>query len=143
MTQTISLITSSTGQPILSERTTTDSGVVPGMLVVESSGSVIKNVTADSVGPKLFAQKNNIIAGDIDTVYTVGDTVSYGAYHAGQQVNALLAAGAAAIVDGAPLTSAGDGTLKVGTDANAIAYAIEAVDNSGGGSTVRIHARIA
>lgn len=142
--QVISLIGGMAGAPILSERLAGEAGIVPGMLVVESAGTVIKNATASALAPKLFAQPNVATAGDIDTAYADGETVSYGAYHAGQEVNALVAAAAPAIADGDPLDSAGDGTLKKATDATtAIAYAMEAVDNSGGGSSVRIKARIA
>lgn len=141
--QVISLLTSVSGAPIISERLSGVSGIIPGMLVKESAGTVSKNTTADALAPKLFAQTNMPVGGTIDTAYASGETVRYGAYHSGQQVNALLPAAAAAIADGAPLTSSGDGTLKIGTAANAIAYAMEAVDNSGGGTTVRIKARIA
>tara|TARA_R110002096_G_scaffold16230_3_gene55524 strand:+ start:760 stop:1191 length:432 start_codon:yes stop_codon:yes gene_type:complete len=143
MKQVISLVGGAAGAPILSERLAGVAGIVAGMLVAESAGTVIKNATADALAQKLFAQTNVAVAGDIDLAYANGETVSYGAYHAGQEVNALVAAAAPAIVDGDPLASAGDGTLKKGTVATAIAYAIEAVDNSGGGTTVRIKARVA
>ena len=138
--QVISLVTASTGQPIKSERLAGVAGITPGMLVVELLGEVVLNTTANALSPKLVAQTN---LANIDQVYADGETVSYGAYHSGQEVNAILAAGAAAIADGAPVTSAGDGTWKVGLAANAIGYATEAVDNSGGGSAVRISIRIA
>ena len=142
MKQVISLVGGAAGAPILSERIG-GAGIVAGMLVAEVGGIVVLNASADALAQKLFAQTNLAVAGDIDTVYVSGETVSYGAYHAGQEVNAIVAAGAVAITDGAPLASAGDGTLKIGTVATAIAYAIEAVDNSGGGTTVRIKARVA
>jgi hypothetical protein len=141
--QVISLLTSVSGAPIISERLSGEAGIIPGMLVAESAGTVSKHSTLNALAPKLFAQTNMPVGGTIDTAYASGETLRYGAYHAGQQVNALLPAAAAAIADGAPLTSNGDGTLKIGTAANAIAYAMEAVDNSGGGTTVRIKARIA
>lgn len=142
-TQVISLVGGAAGAPIMSERLAGEAGILPGMLVVESSGTVIKNATADALAPKLFAQKNVAVAGDIDTAYASGETVSYGAYHAGQEVSGIVAAAAAAIADGAPVASAGDGTLKIGTAATAIAWATEAVDNSGGGTAVRISIRVA
>lgn len=56
---------------------------------------------------------------------------------------ALVAAGAAAIAQNAYLASAGDGTLvTAGLDEVAVAQALEAVDNSGGGSAVRIKVEI-
>ena len=143
MKQVISLVGGAMGAPILSERLAGVAGIVAGMLVRESAGNVILNVTADALGPKLFAQVNLAVSGDIDKVYASGETVSYGAYHSGQEVNAIVAAGAASIADGAPVTCAGDGTVKIGTDANAIGYATEAVDNSGGGTSVRLSIRVA
>jgi hypothetical protein len=143
MKQVISLVGGAAGAPITSERLAGAAGIIAGMLVKESAGVVVVNSTADALAPKLFAQCDLGNAADIDTPYLDAVTVSYGAYHAGQQVNAVLAAGAAAVVDGAPLTSAGDGTLKNGTVANAIAYAMEAVDNSGGATIARIAVRVA
>jgi len=141
--QVISLNAGAAGQPLLTERLAAAAGIIPGHLVIEASGTVAVNATADALAQKLFAQTNLAVAGDIDTAYASGETVSYGAYHAGQEVNGIVAASAAAIADGAPVASAGDGTLKIGTAATAIAYAMEAVDNSGGGSSVRIKIRIA
>lgn len=141
--QVISLNAGAAGQPLLTERLAAAAGILPGHLVIEASGTVAVNATADALAPKLFAQTNLATAGDIVTAYASGETVSYGAYHAGQEVNGIVAVGAAAIADGAPIASAGDGTLKVGTAATAIAYATEAVDNSGGSVAVRIKIRVA
>lgn len=141
--QVISLNAGASGQPLLTERIANAAGIIPGHLVIEALGKVGVNVTADALAPKLFAQTNLATAGDIDTAYADGETVSYGAYHAGQEVNGIVAAGAGAIADGAPVASAGDGTLKIGTAATAIAYAMEAVDNSGGATAVRIKIRVA
>ena len=141
--QVISLVGGAAGAPILSERIAAAAGILPGHLVIEALGKVAVNATADALAQKLFAQKNIATAGDIDTAYADAETVSYGAYSSGQEVNAIVAAGAAAIADGAPLASAGDGTLKIGTVATAIAYAMEAIDNSGGAAAVRIKARVA
>ena len=143
MTQVISLNAGAVGQPISNERLANAAGILPGHLVIEALGEVGVNVTADALAQKLFAQTNLSIAGDVDTAYADGETVSYGAYHAGQEVSAIVAAGAAAIADGAPVASAGDGTLKIGTAATAIGYATEAVDNSGDATAVRISIRVA
>lgn len=130
------------GAPFLSERLGA-TVILPGHLVIEANGTVAVNATADTAAQKLFAQSNISIAGDVATSYAIGETVSYGAYHAGQEVYALVAAGAASIADGAPVTSAGDGTLKIGTVANAVGYAKQPTDNSGGAEAVRILIRVA
>lgn len=141
--QVIALVGGMQGQPITNERLAGEAGILPGHLVEEASGNVQLNSTADALAQKLFALPNLGNAGDIDTAYENGETVSYGAFHAGQEVNALVAAAALAIPDGSPVTSAGDGTVKIGTPADAIGYAMEAVDNSGGASAVRIAIRVA
>lgn len=150
--QVISLRTVISGSPILSERLSAAAGILPGHLVAESSGAIAVHGTAAVNAQRLFAQTNKTTAGDIDTAYASGELVSYGAYHTGQEVNALLAAGAGAIVDGDALESAGDGTLRkvavAAATANTardsiVAYAIESVDNSGGAAVARIQIRVA
>ena len=150
--QVISLNAGAAGQPLLTERLAAAAGILPGHLVEEASGTVQVHGTAAVNAQRLFAQTNLAIAGDIDTAYASGETVSYGAYHAGQEVNALVAASATAITDGAALESAGDGTVRIQTTAAATAdtardsvvgYAMEAVDNSGGATVVRIKIRVA
>lgn len=151
--QVISLRTSFTGTPILSERLAGAAGILPGHLVEESgTADVIVHGTAAVNAQRLFAQANIGNGGTIDQAYADNETVSYGAYHSGQEVNALVAASATAIALGAALESDGDGTLRTATaDAatdtvqrdSIVAYALEAVDNSGGGTVVRIKVRIA
>lgn len=150
--QVISLKTAPTGQPILTERLAAAAGIVPGMLVAESSGTIAVHAVAAGNAQRLFAQTNKVTGGDIDTAYADAELVSYGAYHAGQEVNALVAAAATAITDGAALESAGDGTVRLAvadaaTDTSQrdaiVGYAMVDVDNSGGGTTVRIAIRIA
>lgn len=151
--QVISLRTSFTGTPILNERLAGAAGILPGHLVQETgTADVIVHGTAAVNAQRLFAQSNIANGGTIDTAYADNETVSYGAYHSGQEVNALVAASAAAIVVDDPLESAGDGTLRkavadAATDTvqrdSIVAYAIVDVDNSGGGTVVRIKTRIA
>ena len=152
--QVIELLTDPQGQFIHSEAiAAAASAVVPGMLVEETTaGELQEHSVAAGNAQKLFALANLTNAGTIDTVYPVGATARYGAAHSGQEANALLAAAATAVTRGAPLESAGDGTLRVQTaDAatdqtqrdSVVAYALEAVDNSGGGTTARIRVRVA
>lgn len=150
--QVISLVSGAAGAPISNERLSAASGILPGHLVEEASGLVQVHGTAAVNAQRLFAQTDLSVSGDIDLAYGSGATVSYGAYHSGQEVNALVAASATAITDGAALESAGDGTLRILTTDTAtddtqrdsiVAYATEAVDNSGGGTVVRIKTRVA
>ena len=129
------------------------SAIVPGMLVeLTTAGTVQEHSTAGDTAEKAFALPDLPVAGDIDTAYAVGAQVRYGVARSGQEAYAWVSAGASAIAIGRALESAGDGALQpTATDAatddtqrNAIVgYALEAVDNSGGGSPVRIRVRVA
>lgn len=150
--QVITLVGGAAGAPISNERLSAAAGILPGHLVEEALGLVKVHATAAVNAQPLFAQPDLAIAGDIDTAYASGATVCYGAYHTGQEVNALVAIAATAIIDGAALESAGDGTVRTATADAAtdtvqrdaiVGYAIEAVDNSGGGTVVRIKMRVA
>jgi hypothetical protein len=150
--QVISLIGGEKGAPFLSERLATAAGILPGHLVEEALGKVKVHATAAVNAQPLFAQTDLGVAGDIDEAYVINASVSYGAYQTGQEVNALLAAAATAVIDGAAMESAGDGTIRTATaDAatdtvqrdSIVGYAIEAVDNSGGGAVARIKIRVA
>ena len=127
--------------------------ITPGHLV-EFGGTkdYRKHATAAGNARKAFALENDLIGSDIDTAYALNDTVQVGLFHSGCEVYALVAAAASAITKGAALESAGNGTVRVQA-ANAatsqaqrdsvVGYALEAVDNSGGGSAVRIKIEVA
>jgi len=81
----------------------------------------------------------------ITDAYAVNDNVLYGVYSKGSEVLGRLPAGAAAVAVGTPLAVNTDGTLApatIGTHYVACT-AIEAVDNSGGGTEVFIQVEIA
>ena len=139
-------LTDTLGSFIHNERIAAQAGspLIAGMLCEEVGGEVRTNGTASALCQKLFVLSYLTSAGDLDYFPSTGETVRYGAAHSGQIVFATVAAAAAAIVDGDPLDSAGDGTLKKATDSTtAIAYAVEDLDNSGGAAFARIKARIA
>ena len=92
--QAITAVGGAMGAPILNERLAAGA-ILPGHLVIEESGSLAVNDKPDAAAQKLFAQCNQAIAGDVAKAYEAGETVSYGAYHAGQEVYGLVAAGAA------------------------------------------------
>lgn len=122
--------------------------VMPGHLVAyRSAGTVgVHNVAAGNAAP-LFARENELEGEGIDTAYAADDRLFFFAMPPGEEVNALVAAGAPAIAFGDYLESAGDGTLRKVVTAAAtadtqrrgiVAQAMEAVDNSGGSEAVRI-----
>jgi hypothetical protein len=152
--QVIELLTDAAGCFIHSEAlSAAATAIIPGMLVEETTaGTVQEHSTAAANAQKLFALTDLPIGGTIDDVYAVATTVRYGAAHSGQPVYGLVAAAAAAIVIGDVVESAGDGTLRIASADAAtdtaqrdaiVGYAMEAVDNSGGGAVARIKVRVA
>ncbi len=130
------------------------SAAIPVGSLIEFGGANDLRVHATAAGNarKAFAIENDLVGDGIDVAYATGDRVQYEVFHAGSEVLALVAAGATAVTKGAALESAGDGTLRIQTAAAAtsqaqrdsvVGYALEAVDNSGGGSAARIRIEIA
>lgn len=126
------------GEGIRKERMA-NANITPGHLVeVMSTGKLRVHATAGGHAQKAFAVENDLIGAGITTAYAAGAQVQYEVMERGAEVYALLANGQNVAI-GAPLESAGDGTLRAytpsssGIDAsnNVIAYALEAVDMSG------------
>lgn len=117
--------------------------ITPGSLVKRNSSNAwVLGSAADEVGP-IFAVNPDHLGKDISTAIASGDRmVTYHA-NAGDEVYALVPAAASAIVIGDFLQAGASGTLIKRTSTNKIlAIALEAVDNSGGGSAVRIRAEV-
>jgi hypothetical protein len=117
--------------------------ITPGHLVkFNSSNALVVHATAAGAATPLFACENEINGKTIADAYATGDYVQAEFMYPGCQVYALVAAAAVAIVAGDLLESAGDGTLRKFGSGVVIAFAKEAVDNSGGGAAARIRACI-
>jgi hypothetical protein len=113
--------------------------ITPGYLVERNATGVAPHSTAGDVANLHFAVEDDMVGDTIDDEYAIGANVIFKTYAAGSGIYAVVAAAATAITKGAFLASAGDGTLELaGTDVIAVAQALEAVDNSGGGTEVRI-----
>jgi hypothetical protein len=122
--------------------------ITPGHLVHRnSSNQFVVHPTAAATAMRAFAMENEVVGGDINDTYAANDTILVAYPAPGSEVYALVPASAAAIVIGDTLESAGNGMLrKATTDAatddtqrnSSIGKALEAVDNSGGGSPARI-----
>ena len=140
-----SIITLARGAGIQREGKAGEAGIYPGHLLETSAADTFLRLNnAASVGaPILVAVENMYLApGTKDTVYAVNDNVYAVAVTNGMQFQARIAAAAVAIVIGDQLVSDGDGGLKkAGAAEEVIAEALEAVDNSGGGSSVLIEVR--
>ena len=150
------------GDPIIKEGTA-GGAITPGHLVTRSSGTIIVHANAGQSAQKAFALAMDFLGDSIDDAYASGDRVRYGVYRQGDEVNALVAAGAVAISEQDALESAGDGTLQKHTavsvtvdytqttstytqtvyDAAIVAYATTALDNSGGTASARLVVEVA
>lgn len=131
------------------------SAIMPGHLLERASATEVQeHSTLGGNAQRFFAKENEVIGREITVAYAAGDNVIFEACYPGMEVNALLPAAAAAVTVGAPLESNGDGTLKLHTppsDAagttikheSVVAFALEAVDNSAGGTPVRIKVEVA
>jgi hypothetical protein len=127
-------------------------GITPGHLLnLTSSGTVVVHPNAAKNAIPMFALEKDFVGKDISTAYVATEQVQCLLPQRGAEIYALVPAAAAAIVIGDYLESVGDGTLKkVATDTatddtqriSVIARALEAVDNSGGGSPARIRVEV-
>jgi hypothetical protein len=123
--------------------------ITPGHLIAfNSTGKFVVHATALVKAAPIFAVENDVpttsqLAGtdpspSIDTNYVSGDFVQGEVCHPGVEINALVAAAAPAIAVGDLLESAGNGTLRKFTTGIVVGVALEALDNSGGGSAARL-----
>ncbi len=124
------------------------SAITPGDLV-EFGGSNDLQTHGTAGGParKAFALDNDLIGDDISVDYASGDTVQYGVFPPGAEVNAHLNY-PENVSKGDPLVSAGDGGLVAFIESTheagvIVAFANEAVNNSAGGAQVRIQVEVA
>jgi hypothetical protein len=121
--------------------------ITPGHLIVRNSANAfVVHPTAEGNVYPMFALEKDFVGKDISVAYSSTERVQAVIPLPGAEIYALLPASALAVVIGDELVSNGDGTLKKVT-AGAVtvsnlrrvcARALEAVDNSAGGSPVRI-----
>jgi hypothetical protein len=127
--------------------------ITPGHLVaINSAGKYVVHPTAKGHAAPIFAVENDLNGKGIDDNYVANDWVQADILQVGSEVNAIVAAGAAAITAGDYLESAGNGTLRkatafsqLGSDTYAVttagiivAQALETLDNSGGSDPARL-----
>lgn len=128
-------------------------GITPGHLIdLASTNKVAVHAVAGGNTARAFAIENEVIGNGIDVAYIANDNVLYGIFQPGDEVYALVAAAASAIVIGDEVESAGDGTVRKATAfaqsgttpfavtaaGTVIGRALQAVDNSAGGTAVRL-----
>ena len=115
--------------------------VTPGYLIERHNDSgVLKwraHATAGGAGAAAFALDRSEVNKGITDAYAAGDIVKAAIAAPGDVFYAILPSGQN-ITQGALLESAGNGTLRVLNSGEAIAQALETVNNSAGPSTARI-----
>jgi hypothetical protein len=119
--------------------------ITPGHLLnYDASGNLIKHAVAGGDWQGIVAVEDDHNAKDIDTAYVSGDYVQGEQVDRGCDIYGLVPAAAAAIARNGPLKSNGDGTvIAQGGTGVIIGWALEAVDNSGGGAAARIKIMVA
>lgn len=146
------------GQPIRKEGVASEI-MSPGHFVVsdpsdkDNAGSLAFPAVAGGAAQGVVYE-NEIEGQTITDAYAANDNVLYGVFPKGSEVLGRVAAGAAAIAKGDPLIVQTDGTV-ITNGGNAltgaaetvlinhtVGIALEAVDNSGGGSEVFIKMEI-
>jgi hypothetical protein len=118
--------------------------ITPGHLVtITSAGKwAVHGTAGGNPGYKAFAVEADLNGKGIDDNYVANDWAYAWFTQPGVEINALVAAAATAIAVGDYLESAGNGTLRKLASGTPVAQALQAVDNSGGGSSVRIQALV-
>lgn len=132
--------------------------ITPGHLLNRNTaGSFVVHAAAGGNASPIFAMEKDYVGKEISVAYASGERVQALYAAPGDEVYALVPASAAAIVVGDFLESNGDGTLKKYVartvaeggaasyevfDRRIVARAIEAVDNSAGGSAARIRVEV-
>jgi hypothetical protein len=130
------------GEPVINE-VISAGAISPGHLIqIGSAGTAVVQATANAIVRKAVALEDEVVGGEITTAYASGARVRYGIFRAGDRVRLRVVAGGEAIVIGDRLSSGLAGGVQKGTT-NVVAFALEAIDNSAGGSQVFIDAEIA
>jgi hypothetical protein len=119
--------------------------IMPGHLVIKSSGEYIVHGTAGVGGPYRIADMDFIRNGKVTDALVADDTAQAFIPRVGETYNIVVGTSQTVVVD-SPLTSNANGTVKVATITGAtpdvvLFYAEEAVTTTG--ATARIRARVA
>ena len=118
--------------------------ITPGMLVERADGGVQPVLSANATfSMRTYANEYGLTGLTINDTYEADDQVIFTTYAPGSAVYAIVAAGAAAITEGAYLKAVTGGTVAAaGAEDTVVAQALEAVDNSGEATPARIKIEI-
>lgn len=119
--------------------------ITPGHLIMlTSAGDYTVDGTAGATDELTVAIEDSLRGKTIDDAYADDDLIRFVILRPGDVFLALLPASATAVVIGDNLIRNGDGCLKktTGSPTQVVAVALEAVDNSAGGTVARIKCRV-
>jgi hypothetical protein len=145
------------GNPITDEALAANGPITPGMLLLRlAAGTVRPHNSAGGRAEALFAVEADYVGAGIDDQYETGETVTFSKCRKGDRVYAFLAAGQD-VAKGAFLESNGAGALRAATagavtgsapvtgvtlPGNAVAVALEAVDNDPGTDSLPVRIKV-
>lgn len=116
--------------------------ILPGHVVIKSSGEWINHDTAGAGGKIYVADLNYLEQKNVDEALTVGDTSPAFSPRPGEEYNVVVAASQDITAVDTPLSSNGDGTLKIATVTGAtpdvvLFYADEVINTGASAQLVR------
>lgn len=116
-------------------------GILPGMLLIKSAGEFIQHNVAGEGGMAYIANMNASVQGQINDAYADGETVNAYEPRPHDYYHVRIAVGQNITAKDTPLTSNGDGYLRValtnGTE-EVIAYADEIADFTSESGLLRV-----
>lgn len=130
------------GSPLIKEKVAA-AALSPGHCLERTSADKVqKQATADSDAGVLIALENDLIGDEITDAYASGDIVRFIAAQPGDEVQVRLPAAAVAVVIGDKLEFDATGCVNKIATGVAKFVALEAVDNSVGGSEAFIKVEV-
>jgi len=106
-----------------------DAAIKPGSFLERTTTGVKVRVATTAI-PVLVAVENEVVGKDIDTDYATSDTVLFGSYGTGVEINAIITDGQVITVGEALQIGAAGKLITLGAGA-IVAIALEAVSPSG------------
>ncbi len=117
--------------------------ITPGMLVEVTTADKLQAQSTASVKALLaVAVENDLEGKEISDNYVADDYVQSEILRPGDEFYGFIVASGTAVSIGNMMEAAGDGSFKKFNTGVVLAQALEAVDNSGGGSMARIKLRV-
>jgi hypothetical protein len=116
--------------------------ILPGMLIEKHTDGTVQPHAGEGLsGALMIAIEDGLNGGTIDTPYLAGDLCRYITLAQGEEAQMLLFNGQTSVIGG-PLTSKGDGTLRVGVSGtdSLLFRANEVVAASGANVRVKVTA---